>query len=71
VLDGTMTFARVEDDGVHTRTAGPGELVCEPAGIPHAWRSETETVVLVFTRGPRSGAAYETDTTRLDVPILT
>jgi hypothetical protein len=23
-------------------------------------------VVLVFTRGPRSGQAYETDTTRLD-----
>jgi quercetin dioxygenase-like cupin family protein len=65
VLDGTMTFAWTEDDGVHTRTAGPGELITEPAGVPHAWRSETETVVLVLTRGPRSGQAYEEDTQRL------
>jgi quercetin dioxygenase-like cupin family protein len=65
VLAGTMTFAWTEDDGVHVRTAGPGVLVCEPAGVPHAWRAETATDVLVFTRGPRSGAAYETDTQRL------
>lgn len=65
VLDGTMTFYWLEDDGVHERIAGPGEMVCEPAGIPHAWVSNTETTVLVFTRGPRSGTAYETDTIRL------
>jgi len=56
---------------VHERAAGPGELVKEPAGIPHAWLSNTDTVVLVFTRGPRSGQNYENDTQRLKVPILT
>lgn len=43
----------------------PGDLIEEPPGIPHAWRAETDTVVLVFTRGPRSGANYESDTQRL------
>lgn len=42
-----------------------GSLIEEPAGIPHAWRAEEDTTVLVFTRGPRSGEAYETDTIRL------
>lgn len=65
VLDGTMTFYWLEDDGVHERIAGPGEMVCEPAGVPHAWLSNTETVVLVFTRGPRAAEDYESDTTRL------
>lgn len=71
VVAGRMQFTWLEDDGLHTRSAAAGELVAEPAGIPHAWKAITDCVVLVFTRGPRSGTAYETDTTRLDVPILT
>ena len=71
ILDGTMTFYWIEDDGVHERIAGPGELVKEPAGIPHAWLSNTDTTVLVLTRGPRAGQNYENDTHRLEVPILT
>jgi quercetin dioxygenase-like cupin family protein len=43
----------------------PGSLFEEPAGVPHAWRAETNTTVLVFTRGPRSGEDYESDTERL------
>lgn len=44
---------------------GPGELVLEQAGVPHAWKALEDTTVLVFTRGPRSGANYESDTQRL------
>jgi quercetin dioxygenase-like cupin family protein len=62
---GRMTFAWIEDDGVHTREGLPGDLIEEKAGIPHAWKALTECRVLVFTRGPRSGQAYETDTRRL------
>jgi quercetin dioxygenase-like cupin family protein len=65
VVSGRMTVAWLEDDGVHTREAGPCALITEPAGIPHAWKALEDTVVLVFTRGPRSGEAYETDTQRL------
>jgi quercetin dioxygenase-like cupin family protein len=71
VCSGDLTAAWVEDDGVHQKTYGPGSLITEHAGIQHAWRAESDCTVLVFTRGPRSGAAYETDTTRLEVPILT
>ena len=56
---------------MHEKTYGPGSLITEPAGIPHAWRAETDCTVLVLTRGPRSADAYESDTHRLEVPILT
>lgn len=68
---GELTAAWIEDDGVHEKTYGPGSLITEAAGIPHAWRAETDCTVLVLTKGPRSGASYETDTQRLEVPILT
>lgn len=48
----------------------PGEMACEEAGVPHAWRALEDTEVLVFTRGPRSGEAYESDTERLGTPLL-
>lgn len=65
VVAGLLLVAWTEDDGVHTAQHGPGSLVTEPAGIPHAWKALADTRVLVFTKGPRSGAAYEEDTTRL------
>lgn len=42
-----------------------GELFLEPASEPHAWKAQTDCQVLVFTRGPRSGENYESDTIRL------
>ena len=48
-----------------TEVVGIGDLVCEEPGIEHAWKALEDTVVLVFTRGPRSGANYESDTQRL------
>ena len=49
----------------------PGDLFLEAAGLPHAWKALEDTTVLVFTKGPRSGEDYETDTERLEVPLLT
>jgi quercetin dioxygenase-like cupin family protein len=68
---GELLVAWIEDDGKHEKTYGPGSLITEHAGVPHAWRAESDCMVLVLTRGPRSGSAYESDTTRLEVPILT
>jgi quercetin dioxygenase-like cupin family protein len=45
---------------------GPGEMACELPNVPHAWEALEDTSVLVFTHGPRSGDAYESDTFRLD-----
>jgi uncharacterized RmlC-like cupin family protein len=66
IVSGRMEFAWGGDDGKHTAFYPAGALVIEPAGIPHAWRAVEDTRVLVFTKGPRSGQAYELDTTRLD-----
>src|SRR5450631_2416525 len=43
-----------------------GELMESPPGERHAWQALVDTTVLVFTQGPRSGADYETDVTRLE-----
>jgi quercetin dioxygenase-like cupin family protein len=49
----------------------PGEMVTHVPGDPHAWKALEDASCLVFTRGPRSGADYESDTYRLDEPLLT
>lgn len=71
VVSGQMLFASVQDDGLHEEVHGPGDLVCEPPGIPHAWRAISDCTVLVFAKGPRAADAYESDTIRLEVPLLT
>jgi quercetin dioxygenase-like cupin family protein len=48
----------------------PGMMACEKPGVPHAWLALEDTTVLVFTSGPRSGEAYESDTERLEVPLI-
>jgi quercetin dioxygenase-like cupin family protein len=53
------------------REIGPGEMIAEPKGTPHAWKALEDTLCFVFTKGPRSGNGYETDTIRLDEPLLT
>lgn len=47
-----------------------GEVVKHDPGDPHAWRALEDTECLVFTRGPRSGEDYETDTIRLEEPLI-
>lgn len=65
VVNGYLLAAWTEDDGVHTRQYGAGELIRERAGVPHAWKALTDVRVLVFTQGPRAGTDYESDTQRL------
>jgi quercetin dioxygenase-like cupin family protein len=56
--------------GQHQLKANPGEIITHLPGVPHAWKALEDTVCLVFTRGPR-GENYESDTYRLDEPLLT
>lgn len=72
VVSGRMTAVQQTPSG-HLRRIRlePGQLLHEPAGMPHAWQAQEDTTVLVFTRGPRSGDAYETDTRRLGSPLIT
>jgi quercetin dioxygenase-like cupin family protein len=48
-----------------SRVYGPGELACEEPGVAHAWEAEEDTVCVVFSKGPRSGTDYESDTVHL------
>ena len=36
----------------------------------HAFQAIEDTTFLVLTRGPRGGENYETDTFRLDIPLI-
>lgn len=48
----------------------PGDLLCIEPGEQHAFRAQEPTHMMVFTMGPRAGKEYESDTTRLDTPLL-
>lgn len=70
VVSGRLMIATGDPGELSATTYGPGELAREAPGIPHAWQALEDTTVLVFTKGPRSGTDYESDTIRLEVPLL-
>lgn len=48
----------------------PGELAVTRENEQHALEALEPSELLVFTRGPRSGEAYEEDTFRLETPLI-
>jgi quercetin dioxygenase-like cupin family protein len=56
--------------GAQEMVVGPGEMVVNEPGEPHAWKALADTDCLVFTHGPRSGSEYESDVFRLGEPLL-
>jgi quercetin dioxygenase-like cupin family protein len=48
----------------------PGQVVKHEPGQPHAWKALEDSECIVFTKGPRSGADYESDVVRLEEPLL-
>jgi len=70
ILEGRLLVVTENGDVRTRREYGPGEIAEDRPGVAHAWKSLTGTVVLVFSRGPRSGTAFEGDTERLKVPLL-
>jgi quercetin dioxygenase-like cupin family protein len=66
VTSGLLRVVTQQGGGpLRDRVYGPGDMACENPGVTHAWEALEDTVVLVFTKGPRSGTAYESDTERL------
>jgi len=65
---------RVVSDGcknhLHDIIASDGMLLYHPAGMAHAFEAVEDTEWLVFTKGPRSGDNYESDTFRLETPLI-
>lgn len=60
-----LAVSRKPDGQVTSRVHGAGDMMCDQPGVAHAWKALEDTKVLVFTRGPRSGANYEDDVQRL------
>jgi quercetin dioxygenase-like cupin family protein len=48
----------------------PGELTVTRPNDRHALHAMEDSEVMVFTKGPRGGKEYESDTYRLDVPLV-
>jgi quercetin dioxygenase-like cupin family protein len=48
----------------------PGDLLKITEGEKHAFKSLEDSVMLVFSQGPRGGKEYETDTFRLSDPLI-
>lgn len=60
------------ENNVHERNEiilNPGDLLKITEGERHAFKSLEDSVMLVFSRGPRGGKDYETDTIRLSDPL--
>lgn len=47
----------------------PGDLVVTEPNVRHALVGLEDSDLLVFTKGPRGGKDYESDTYRLDTPL--
>ena len=48
----------------------PGDLVATGPNERHALQGLEDSTLMVFTKGPRGGKEYESDTYRLDVPLI-
>ena len=65
-----LIVSQLPNTVISNQEYGPGMMAREDPGIPHAWKALETCLVLVFTRGPRSAKDYESDTHRLEVPLL-
>lgn len=48
----------------------PGDLILHPPMEGHVMVAVEDSSFMVFTRGPRGGREYETDTYRLETPLV-
>lgn len=49
----------------------PGDFIVTGPEVRHALVGLVDSELMVFTKGPRGGKEYESDTFRLEVPIAT
>ena len=61
---------RIPGEQRQSAVLGLGELAAVGEMEQHALRALEDSELLVFTRGPRGGKEYETDTFRLDTPLI-
>jgi quercetin dioxygenase-like cupin family protein len=64
-------ITQMPGEEVRTETAEAGELIRTPPILRHAFVALEDAELIVFTRGPRAAAAYESDTYRLAESLVT
>ncbi len=71
VLSGKMElFAQLPDEDIKSEILVEGDLAITPPWESHAFHAIEDSTFMVFTRGPRGGEDYESDTFRLEVPLV-
>ena len=58
------------DDEIKETTLNVGDLALTIPMEKHALKGLEDAEMLVFTKGPRGGKEYESDTFRLEVPLI-
>jgi quercetin dioxygenase-like cupin family protein len=72
LISGRIRFFSQEPGGQVVDTVmQPGDFVVTGIGIRHALVGLEDSTLMVFTKGPRGGKEYESDTYRLEVPLAT
>ncbi|MBF0166118.1 MAG: cupin domain-containing protein [Alphaproteobacteria bacterium] len=70
LASGSMkSLTRKGNGNVEVTALKPGDLILTEAGEQHALEALEDSTFFVFTRGPRGGQDYESDTFRLDEPL--
>ena len=62
--------AQAPGEDVVERIMEPGDLIITGPNDRHALVGLEDSELMVFTKGPRGGKEYETDTFRLEVPLV-
>lgn len=65
VVSGKLKLISKKNNKKTTLILGPGEIALTEPNERHALVGHTSCKVLVFTKGPRGGKEYESDTFRL------
>lgn len=71
IVSGRLTYATQKPDGpVETKEVVEGDLTENPPLESHAFKAIEPSVILQLSKGPRQGDDYESDTFRLEKPLL-
>jgi quercetin dioxygenase-like cupin family protein len=71
VLDGSLrVVSQMPGEPASEAVLQAGDLILNVPQERHAFEALSDTTFLVLTRGPRGGDDYESDTYRLDEPLI-
>ncbi len=71
VIKGRLLLAtKYESEDMQTREVVEGDLVNSPPMEQHAFKALEDSIILAGCYGPRAGSQYETDTYRLEIPLI-